>query len=217
MRTRQERADYIARRLDELYPRTEIPLSHRDPYTLMVAALLSAQCTDVRVNEVTPVLFALASTPDEMARLTPERIKRIVKSCGLSNVKSRNIHALSRILTDEYAGEVPCDFKKLEALPGIGHKTASIVMGQAFGVPAFPVDTHIHRLAQRWRLTNGKNVVQTEKDLKRLFRREDWNRRHIQIILYGREYCTARGCDGTVCEICRTCFPKRRPVKTRKA
>jgi endonuclease-3 len=216
MRTRQERADYIAGRLDVLYPRITVPLDHQDPYTLMVAALLSAQCTDVRVNEVTPVLFALASTPAAMAHLTPERIKTVIKSCGLSNVKSRNIHALSQILVDEYGGEVPCDFKKLEALPGIGHKTASIVMGQAFGVPAFPVDTHIHRLSQRWRLTSGKNVVQTEKDLKRLFRRENWNRRHIQIILYGREYCTARGCDGTVCEICKTCFPCRRPVKTRK-
>jgi len=217
MSTRRERADYIAAKLDELYPEVDIPLDHRDPFTLLVAAILSAQCTDARVNKVTPQLFAQAATPREMAELSVSEIKGLIASCGLANTKARNIHSLSKILASEYNGEVPASFEKLESLPGVGHKTASIIMSQAFGVPAFPVDTHIHRLAQRWRLSSGKNVRQTEKDLKRLFPKEDWNKLHIQIILYGREHCTARGCDGTVCEICRSCFPRRHPVKTRKA
>jgi len=213
-----ERANYILRRLQDLYPQTPVPLEHRDPYTLLVAVLLSAQCTDERVNRVTPALFARASTPQAMAALPVAQIEKIVKPCGLAPQKSRAIKRLSEILVAEHNGEVPCDMAALERLPGVGHKTASVVMSQAFGVPAFPVDTHIHRLAQRWGLTSGKNVVQTERDLKRLFPREYWNRLHLQIIYYGREHCTARGCDGRVCEICRTCYPNRKsPKKTRKA
>jgi len=213
-----ERATYILQRLQELYPRVPVPLEHRDPYTLLVAVLLSAQCTDERVNRVTPALFALAGTPGEMAKLGTKQIERTIKPCGLSPQKSKAIKRLSEILVEEYGGEVPADMAALERLPGVGHKTASVVMSQAFGIPAFPVDTHIHRLAQRWGLTSGKNVVQTERDLKRLFPREYWNRLHLQIIYYGREHCTARGCDGRVCEICRTCYPNRKsPKKTRKA
>jgi endonuclease-3 len=215
---KRERADYILQRLQELYPETPIPLDHRDPFTLLVAVLLSAQCTDERVNQVTPSLFALADNPADMAVQEEERIKEIIRPCGLSPQKSRAIKRLSEILVNEYGGEVPADMEALERLPGVGHKTASVVMSQAFGVPAFPVDTHIHRLAQRWGLTSGKNVVQTERDLKRLFPEESWNRLHLQIIYYGREFCTARGCDGRVCEICRTCYPDRKhPKKTRKA
>jgi endonuclease-3 len=213
-----QRIDYILRRLQELYPRTPVPLDHRDPYTLLIAVLLSAQCTDERVNQVTPGLFALADNPLAMSALGEERIRALIRPCGLSPQKSKAIERLSAILLDEHGGEVPEDMDALERLPGVGHKTASVVMAQAFGVPAFPVDTHIHRLAQRWGLSNGRSVVQTEKDLKRLFPREYWNRLHLQIIFYGREYCTARGCDGRVCEICRTCFPQRKhPKKTRKA
>ena len=213
-----ERAAYILRRLQELYPQTPIPLDHHDPYTLLVAVLLSAQCTDERVNQVTPALFALADTPAAMAALKVDKIKGIIRSCGLSPQKSRAIKQLSQILIEEHGGEVPADMAALEHLPGVGHKTASVVMAQAFGVPAFPVDTHIHRLAQRWGLSNGKNVVQTERDLKRLFPREYWNRLHLQIIFYGRQFCSARGCDGRSCEICRTCYPRRRqPKVTHKA
>ncbi len=207
---KQQRADYIKQRLDELYPATPIPLDHTNPYTLLVAVLLSAQCTDERVNKVTPALFKLADNPRDMAKKTPAVVEKIIKPCGLSPRKSRAIVNLSEILMQQHEGEVPQSFEALEALPGVGHKTASVVMSQAFGVPAFPVDTHIHRLAQRWGLTNGKNVVQTERDLKKLFYREHWNRLHLQIIFYGRQFCTARGCDGTVCEICTTCYPKRR-------
>ena len=207
---KQQRADYVLQRLNELYPSTPIPLDHSDPYTLLVAVLLSAQCTDKRVNEVTPALFSLADNPQDMARKKPLTVEKIIKPCGLSPRKSRAIVELSKILLDQHKGEVPENFESLEALPGVGHKTASVVMSQAFGWPAFPVDTHIHRLAQRWGLTNGKNVVQTEKDLKKLFAKEHWNKLHLQIIYYGREYCTARGCDGTVCEICRSCYPKRK-------
>jgi endonuclease-3 len=215
--TKQERANYVMRRLEALYPETPIPLDHKDAYTLLVAVLLSAQCTDVRVNQVTPALFELADTPEGMRDVPVEKILAVVRPCGLAPRKSQAISDLSRILVDEHGGEVPQDMEALEALPGVGHKTASVVMSQAFGVPAFPVDTHIHRLAQRWKLTNGKNVVQTEADLKRMFPREAWNRLHLQVIFYGREYCTARGCDGTACEICRALFPKRkRGVKTRK-
>ncbi len=202
--TKQERADYVAVRLEELYPKTPIPLDHSDPFTLLVAVLLSAQCTDIRVNQVTPALFKLAGNPVDMAKVPVEEIRAIIRPCGLSPRKSKAISVLSRILIDQHGGEVPADFEALEALPGVGHKTASVVMAQAFGVPAFPVDTHIHRLAKRWRLAPGKNVVETERYLKRLFPKEKWNKLHLQIIFYGREYCSARGCDGTSCEICHT-------------
>lgn len=215
---KQERADYIRQRLGELYPETPVPLDHKDAYTLLVAVLLSAQCTDERVNMVTPGLFALADNPRDMMVLPVEQILEAIKSCGLAPRKAKAISELSRMLIERHDGEVPCDMEALEALPGVGHKTASVVMSQAFGVPAFPVDTHIHRLAQRWGLTKGKNVAQTETDLKKLFPRESWNALHLQIIFYGREFCTARGCDGTVCEICTTCYPRRRsPVVTQKA
>ncbi|NOX98677.1 MAG: endonuclease III [Verrucomicrobia bacterium] len=216
--TKAERAELILKRLDELYPETPIPLDHKDPYTLLVAVLLSAQCTDVRVNQVTPALFALADNPETMAELAVDDIKAIIRPCGLSPRKSQAISGLSKIIIDKHQGRVPENFEDLEALPGVGHKTASVVMAQAFGVPAFPVDTHIHRLAQRWKLTNGKNVVQTERDLKRLFAEESWNRLHLQIIFYGREHCSARGCDGTVCGMCRELYPKRkRGVSVKKA
>jgi endonuclease-3 len=214
--TRAERASFIDRRLAELYPETPVPLAHRDPYTLLIAVLLSAQCTDKRVNEVTPALFAAADSPERMARLPVAKIQEIVRSCGLAPQKARAISALSRLLVDNHGGGVPRTLEELEALPGVGHKTASVVMAQAFGVPSFPVDTHIHRLAQRWRLTDGRRVEQTEADLKSLFPREHWNQVHLRIIFYGRQYCTARGCDGTVCEICRTLFPGRRAIVTRK-
>ena len=213
-----ERVAYIDQRLAELYPEPPVPLDHSNPFTLLVAVLLSAQCTDERVNKVTPALFALADNPVDMAALPVEQILEVIRPCGLSPQKSKAIKRLSEILLEEHKGEVPEDMESLEKLPGVGHKTASVVMAQAFGVPAFPVDTHIHRLAQRWGLSSGKNVVQTEKDLKRLFDESRWNDLHLQIIFYGREYCTARGCDGTVCEICRRCYPDRkRPKKTKKA
>jgi endonuclease III len=212
-----DRVEYIYKRLHELYPEPPIPLDHKDPYTLLVAVLLSAQCTDERVNQVTPALWELADNPFDMATKTPEQIKAIIRPCGLSPQKSKAIATLSKMLVEDHDGEVPADMDELEKLPGVGHKTAGVVMTQAFGVPAFPVDTHIHRLAQRWGLTNGKNVAQTEKDLKRLFPKESWNKLHLQIIYYGREYCSARGCDGTVCEICTTCYPNRKhPKKIRK-
>ena len=210
---RKERAAYIQNRLQQLYPETPIPLDHRDPYTLLIAVLLSAQCTDVRVNRITPLLFARADTPLDMVKLTVEEIKEIIRPCGLSPMKSKGIAGLSKILLNEHGGEVPADIKALEALPAVGHKTASVVMAQAFGVPSFPVDTHIHRLAQRWGLTSGKNVAQTERDLKRLFPESRWNDLHLQIIFYGREHCTAHGCDGRVCPICRTVYPDRKHAK----
>lgn len=202
--TRSERAAYILKRLQELYPNPPIPLHHKDPYTLLIAVLLSAQCTDERVNKVTPHLFDRADNPADMARLTVEEIQSIIRPCGLSPMKSKGIAGLSRILIEQHGGKVPADLDALEALPSVGHKTASVVMSQAFGVPSFPVDTHIHRLARRWGLSSGKNVVQTERDLKQVFPKEKWNALHLQIIYYGREHCTARGCDGQVCEICRT-------------
>ena len=208
-----ERVRHIIEELGRLYPETPIPLDHRDPYTLLVAVLLSAQCTDLRVNKVTPELFATADTPGAMAAVPVEEIARIIRPCGLSPQKSKAISGLSEILVAEHGGQVPQSFSALEALPGVGHKTASVVMAQAFGVAAFPVDTHIHRLARRWGLSSGKNVVQTERDLKRLFPEALWNRLHLQIIFYGREHCSARGCDGTVCEMCRTLFPLRRSFK----
>ena len=215
---KRDRVDFILSRLRELYPEPPVPLDHSDPYTLLVAVLLSAQCTDERVNQVTPRLFERARTPKAMMEVAVEEIRQIIRPCGLSPQKSKAIAGLSRILIEEHRGEVPEDIEALERLPGVGHKTASVVMAQAFGVPSFPVDTHIHRLSQRWGLTSGKNVVQTERDLKRLFPEESWNRLHLQMIFYGREFCTARGCDGRVCEICRTCYPDRKhPKRTRKA
>jgi len=213
-----ERVEFILKTLQELYPNPPIPLDHTDEYSLLVAVLLSAQCTDERVNQVTPGLWKLADNPKDMAQQTVEDIKQIIRPCGLSSQKSKAIYTLSNILMDKYNGEVPEDMDLLEELPGVGHKTASVVMSQAFGEPAFPVDTHIHRLAQRWGLTNGKSVAQTEKDLKRLFPKDKWNDLHLQIIYYGREYCTARGCDGTKCLICHTCYPlRKKPKLTKKA
>jgi endonuclease-3 len=199
---KQQRADHLLRRLEELCPETPIPLDHKDAYTLLVAVLLSAQCTDVRVNQVTPALFALANNPRDMMRVPVEKIREVIRPCGLSPRKSAAISELSKILVEKHGGEVPQNFEALEALPGVGHKTASVVMAQAFGVPAFPVDTHIHRLAKRWKLSAAKNVEQTERDLKKLFPRESWNKLHLQIIFYGREHCTARGCDGKSCLLC---------------
>jgi endonuclease-3 len=216
-RSRSGRAAWIDRRLGELYPETPIPLDHKDPFTLLVAVVLSAQCTDKRVNQVTPALFALANSPEAMAGLTVAQIDAIVRPCGLSPRKAQSIQGLSRLIVEKHAGKVPASFEALEELPGVGHKTASVVMSQSFGVPAFPVDTHIHRLAQRWALSDGSSVERTEADLKGLFPREHWNALHLRIIYYGREHCTARGCDGTRCEICRTLFPgRKKPVCTRK-
>ena len=216
--TKSERAEYIAKKLDELYPDIPIPLDHTDAFTLLIAVLLSAQCTDKRVNMVIPALFARASTPQKMMKLSVAEIKVCIQTCGLANSKAKNIRALSEMLVNEFGGEVPCDFESLEKLPGVGHKTASVVMIHAFKIPAFPVDTHIHRLAQRWKLTNGKNVVQTEVDLKKLWPPAAWEKLHLQIITYGREHCSARSCDGTKCIICKTCFPNRKkPVVTNKA
>jgi len=210
MNTKKERAKIIGEKLDELYPSVAVPLDHKDAYTLLVAVILSAQCTDKRVNLVTPALFAKAGTPEKMVKLGQEKIRQLIATCGLANNKSKAIYEMSKMLVAENGGKVPDSFQGLEKLPGVGHKTASVMMAQAFGVPAFPVDTHIHRLAQRWKLTNGKNVEQTEADLKKLFPAERWNKLHIQLILYGREHCTARGCDGTQCEICRRLLPRRK-------
>lgn len=193
--TKKEKAEYVMSELDRLYPETPIPLDHKDAYTLLVSVLLSAQCTDERVNKTTPALFRVADNPFDMAKVPTEEIQAIIRPCGLSPAKSKAIHGLSNILVEKYQGEVPATFEALEELPGVGHKTASVVMSQAFGVPAFPVDTHIHRLMYRWGLTTGKNVTQTEKDAKRLFPKEKWNKLHLQIIFYGREYSPARGLD----------------------
>jgi endonuclease-3 len=214
--TRQQRAEYIARRLAELYPAPPIPLAHRDTYTLLVAVLLSAQCTDKRVNQVTPALFARAADAAAMVRVPVAEIEAIVRPCGLAPQKARAIRALSEILVTQHEGAVPRDWVALEALPGVGHKTASVVMAQAFGEPAFPVDTHIHRLAKRWGLSDGRSVERTERDLKALFPCEQWNALHLRFIYYGREHCTARGCDGTVCEICRALYPGRRTSVPRR-
>ena len=216
--TRQERANYIASRLETLYPNVPVPLDHSSHYTLLIAVLLSAQCTDERVNKVTPVLFKKADTPSKMIKLSKEDIYLIIRPCGLAPKKSSAIYELSKTLIEKHNSQVPENFEDLEKLPGVGHKTASVVMSQGFGHPAFPVDTHIHRLAQRWGLSKGKNVQQTEKDLKKVFPRDKWNRLHLQIIFYGREYCSARGCNGTVCEICKTLYPNRKkPYVTNKA
>ena len=215
---KEERFIYVSKELQKLYPKTPIPLDHASIYTLLVAVLLSAQCTDIRVNQVTPALFSLADNPFDMASVDIEEIREIIKPCGLSPKKSRAISELSKILCEDYEGKVPESFEALEALPGVGHKTASVVMSQGFNHPAFPVDTHIHRLAQRWRLSKGKNVTQTEKDLKKGFPIEDWNKLHLQIIFYGREFCTARGCDGRVCKICSVVNKGRKsPIVTNKA
>ena len=200
--TKQEKADAIADILEELYPETPVPLDHKDPYTLLIAVLLSAQCTDKKVNEITPHLFKLADNPHDMIILEVDEIREVIRPCGLSPRKSKAIHELSGILINKHDGEVPQSFEELEELPGVGHKTASVVMAQAFGVPAFPVDTHIHRLAYRWALSTGKNVDKTEKDLKRLFPKEKWNKLHLQIIFFGREYCPAKRHDPQVCPIC---------------
>ena len=214
---KRERADVIQQRLNEIYPETPVPLDHSDPFTLLIAVLLSAQCTDKKVNEVTPALFNAGPDPLAMAELEETEILGHIRQLGLARTKARNIRKLSRILVGTYDGIVPASFEELEALPGVGHKTASVVMAQAFGVPAFPVDTHIHRLAQRWGLSAGDNVQRTEKDLKTLFPEEAWNKLHLQIIFYGREFCTARGCNGTVCPMCKELYPRRRkPVVWRK-
>ncbi|MEK0420486.1 MAG: endonuclease III [Bacteroidetes bacterium] len=199
---KKERVAFIAETLELLFPETPVPLDHRDAYTLLIAVLLSAQCTDERVNQITPSLFAKADNPYDMVKLSVEEIREIIKPCGLSPMKSKGIYGLSQIIIEKHNGKVPESFEALEALPAVGHKTASVVMSQAFGHPAFPVDTHIHRLAQRWKLSSGKNVEQTEKDLKRLFPKETWNKLHLQIIFFGRKYCPARGHKAEDCPIC---------------
>ena len=214
-----ERVLLISESLNALYPDPPIPLDHESIFTLLIAVILSAQCTDIRVNKITPLLFKKANNPQRMIKLGTKEIKKIIKPCGLSPQKSKSIFELSKILIKKHGGKVPKSFVELEALPGVGHKTASVVMSQGFGYPAFPVDTHVHRLAQRWKLTNGKNVQQTEKDLKRIFPESEWNKLHIQIILYGREFCTARGCFGTSCRE-KPCSilnsNRKRPIKTKK-
>ena len=213
-----DRAKFIVNVLDELYPSTPVPLNNKNNFELLVAVLLSAQCTDERVNKVTPSLFSIANNPFDMQDVDTETIYKIIRPCGLAPQKSKAISKLSAILVEQFNGEVPDDINELEKLPGVGHKTASVVISQGFGHPAFPVDTHIHRLAQRWGLTNGKNVVQTEKDLKRLFPKKTWSKLHLQIIYYGREYCKARDCYGLTCKICSTCYPNRKKsVITKKA
>jgi len=207
--TKSERAQIVLKILNKTYPKTPIPLDHKDNYTLLVAVLLSAQCTDERVNQVTPQLFKVASDPEGMAKLSQNQIYKIIKPCGLGPKKSKAIKELSSILIKQFNGKVPNNFKDLEALPGVGHKTASVVMSQGFGVPAFAVDTHIHRLAQRWGLTNGKNVQKTEEDLKKLFDKSLWNKLHLQIIFWGREFCQAKACYGLECNVCKACYPKR--------
>tara|TARA_A100001234_G_scaffold139409_1_gene122360 strand:+ start:1193 stop:1843 length:651 start_codon:yes stop_codon:yes gene_type:complete len=214
---KKEKVKFIIDELNRLYPKTPIPLDHKNNFELLIAVLLSAQCTDERVNQVTPKLFNVANTPLRMSKISRENIYSIIKPCGLGPQKSKAISELSNILIEQFNGMVPNSFDELEKLPGVGHKTASVVMSQGFGFPAFPVDTHIHRLAQRWGLTNGRSVNQTEKDLKRLFPEENWNKLHLQIIFYGREYCTARGCLGIKCDICKSLYPKRnKPIKTKK-
>ena len=206
---KSERANIVKKLLDKKYSQTPIPLNHKDNFSLLVAVLLSAQCTDERVNQITPKLFAKASNPKSMSKLTQNQIYKIIKPCGLGPQKSKAIKNLSNILVNKFNSKVPNNFKDLESLPGVGHKTASVVMSQGFGIPAFAIDTHIHRLAQRWGLTNGKNVKKTEEDLKKLFPESSWNKLHLQIIFWGREYCQARECYGIECDICKTCYPNR--------
>lgn len=207
---KSEKREKIIGLLNSHFPNPDVPLDHKDPYTLLIAVLLSAQCTDERVNLVTPKLFKIASKPLDMGNLSQDDIYQIIKPCGLGPQKSKAIKKLSQILVQEYAGEVPQDIKHLEKLPGVGHKTASVVVAQAFGIPSFPVDTHIHRCAQRWGLTSGKNVKTTESDLKKFFPVEQWNKLHIQIIMYARKHCSARSCFGLECPICTTCYPNRK-------
>ena len=215
---KKERASFILKFLNKIYPETPIPLKHNNNYELLISVLLSAQCTDERVNKVTPALFKKANNAFVMKDLQVDEIYKIIRPCGLAPKKSKAIQKLSSILSDEFGGNVPESFEELERLPGVGHKTASVVMSQGFGHPAFPVDTHIHRLAQRWGLANGRNVVQTEKDLKRIFPKKTWSKLHLQIIFYGREYCKARECYGLTCKICSTCYPNRKkPFITKKA
>ena len=214
----KKRAKIVLKILNKIYPHAPIPLKHRNIFTLLVSVLLSAQCTDVNVNNVTRNIYPKYNQPKHFVKLGQKKIENLIKSIGIFRIKSRSIYNLSKTLINKYKGKVPRSFEELEELPGVGHKTASVVMAQGFGVPAFPVDTHIHRLAQRWGLTNGKNVVQTEKDLKKLFPIKNWNKLHLQIIYYGREYCKARECYGLTCKICTTCYPNRKkPIKTKKA
>ena len=213
-----ERSKIILKILNRIYPKTPIPLKHKNKFTLLVSVLLSAQTTDVNVNNVTKNIYPKYNKPEHFVKLGRKKIERLIKSIGIFRVKAKSVYLLSKQLVEEHNGKVPDNFEDLEQLPGVGHKTASVVMAQGFGHPAFPVDTHIHRLAQRWGLTNGKNVVQTEKDLKRLFSKKNWNKLHLQIIYYGREHCRARECYGLTCKICTTCYPNRKnPVKTKKA
>ena len=213
-----QRSKIILKILNKLYPRTPIPLKHRNKFTLLVSVLLSAQTTDVNVNNVTKNIYPKYNKPEHFVKLGRKKIESLIKSIGIFRVKSKSVYLLSKQLIEKHGGKVPETFEELEKLPGVGHKTASVVMSQGFGHSAFPVDTHIHRLAQRWGLTNGKNVVQTEKDLKKLFPKKFWNKLHLQIIYYGREYCKARECYGLTCKICTTCYPKRKsPIKTKKA
>ena len=213
----REKAKKILKILNQIYPTTPIPLKHRNKFTLLTSVLLSAQCTDLNVNNVTKDIYPKYNKPEHFVKLGRKKIETLIKSIGIFRVKAKSIYQLSKQLMTNHNGRVPRSFKELEALPGVGHKTASVVMSQGFNQPAFPVDTHIHRLAQRWGLTNGKNVIQTEKDLKRLFPKKSWNKLHLQIIFYGREYCKARECYGISCKICSTCYPNRKkPVKTIK-
>jgi endonuclease-3 len=214
----KEKAKQILKILNKIYPTTPIPLKHRNKFTLLTSVLLSAQCTDLNVNNVTKDIYPKYSKPEHFVKLGRKKIEKLIKSIGIFRVKAKSIYLLSKILLEKHSGKVPKTFEELEKLPGVGHKTASVVMSQGFGQPAFAVDTHIHRLAQRWRLTNGKNVIQTEKDLKRIFPKKTWNKLHLQIIYYGREYCKARECFGLTCKICTTCYPNRKnPIKTIKA
>ena len=213
-----QRAGLILKTLKKIYPKTSIPLKHNSKFTLLVSVLLSAQCTDLNVNNVTKNIYPKYNKPEHFVKLGRKKIEKLIKSIGIFRVKAKSIYLLSKILLEKHGGKVPKNFEDLEKLPGVGHKTASVVMSQGFGYPAFPVDTHIHRLAQRWGLTNGKNVIQTEKDLKRLFPKKSWNKLHLQIIYYGRQFCTARNCYGITCKICTTCYPLRKKiVKTKKA
>tara|TARA_B100000401_G_scaffold383397_1_gene286224 strand:- start:87 stop:740 length:654 start_codon:yes stop_codon:yes gene_type:complete len=215
---KKDRAQIILKKLNKLYPETTAPLKSKSNFQFLIAVLLSAQCTDERVNRITPKLFSLANTPSKMMKLKVKQIYDIIRPCGLAPQKSKSIHELSKIIMDKYNGKIPRNIEELEKLPGVGHKTASVVISKCFNVPAFPVDTHIHRLAQRWGLSKGKNVTQTERDLKKIFPISNWNKLHLQIIFYGREYCTARGCDGTNCDICKVCYPNRKKgIKTNKA
>ena len=214
----KKKAQIIQRILNKTYPKVPIPLNYKNTFTLLVSVLLSAQCTDVNVNNVTKNIYPKYYKPIHFVKLGRKKIERLIRKIGIFRIKARSIYNLSKILIKRYNGKVPRTFEKLEELPGVGHKTASVVMSQGFGYPAFANDTHIHRLAQRWGLTNGKNVVQTEEDLKRLFPRKSWNKLHLQIIYYGREYCKARACYGVTCKICTSCYPKRKkPIKTKKA